>query len=960
MTRWTTALLLVLCACDGNDPSKEDNPAPEEATRRDSSPSRSPIATPQPGYVRLLDLLGHAEYRTAYRDELVEWVESPVVRLSSEWTAESVEESEGWTWREGEGGSERLEGAPGSDPLRLRLLVQPGGRYRVRGRVRRSDRSTSPLAVSSRIPRFKAGVSPDEISFEETEVDPIVVEGPSFVPEPGGWERVELGFSIDRAVPNASLWLEAPTEGEPVQWQRLELVRCEPTDRSVLSRVADEYPVDDLEVPVAFRKLVKRVSAVVADGARHEDRHAIHLPAPSEISWPLTVAWPASLRFALGFLPSAHTRSNDGARFEVDFVDQIGECTRLFERHLETSRDPRRQSWTPVRVDLSDLVGKTGRLIFRTGGSEDPLGPQDYEADFAVVANPALFPAERPEARKPNVVLIGVDTLRADHLSAYGYERPTSPRLEELAREGIRFARALAPAPWTLPSFTSALTSLYPSRHGAGRGGRGGWTRVHPDAVFLSERLYDAGYLTAGQVANHLISPKYGLEQGYEIYAHPYRGGFESVQVEVPRLEAFIAENKEAPFFLFWHIMDTHLPYDVPERFREKFLDPEYEGRFEDGVSFNYLVRRPGRRCYAHEGHPEIPSELTDADKKRIVDYYDAEVAEVDEAIGQVLDALKREGLWDDTIVAVIADHGEGLADHDHYHHGYTLYEDQIRVPLILRIPGGPSGKVVDTPVSTIDVMPMVLASLGLKAPEDVQGVDRLDPANADVPVFSEYATYDSSALKAVYAFGRKYLEDPVFEKQQLLAPALDSSETEDRLESEAELAAKARKLLNDFRQQSLYAGRYHLRIRGPEGSVAKGTLRASDVFDANAAWLSREPSAGLRFDLERSRLDFETQLSGGRAELIFWFRGDGLRLELSIGGEPVPTDHIQLGEKGGPLGEGGSVAASEIPNRQAKELSWPSEGAAMLWYESSGLRSLPTVDTPEDLERLRALGYVR
>ncbi len=961
MSRYWLALTLGLLMSCGSDPLPEtgSEDAPKTITRSAGEARVPESSTPpttgkaEPAYVRLLDLLEFATIDSPLSgDSPQEWREVSVWSLD----AESLDLPEGpddetiprWSWSTAEEGPARLRADAGATPLTIELpdVVSRAGSLTLRARGRWTG-VISPLRVEA---------TPNG---QPKHGEPQPETSTRILPQPGGDHLVEVFVPDGLTV--SSLELSLPDDAARVSWERIELYRRELESSSLLPRVRSMYGLDDLVVPPSFRDHVKRVPAAVAQGARLEERHSLFLPSPTSVTWPLTVAWPAHLELALGFLPSAHQNSTDGVRFEVEFVARGGETTRLFERYLNPRRSREARTWTPVSIDLRRFEGQSGRLVIRTDGSENRYGPQDHRSDLAVIANPALVPIERPQdAQRPNIVLIGVDTLRADHLSAFGYERPTSPHLEALAAEGIRFHRALSPAPWTLPSFTSALTSLYPSRHGAGRGGRGGWTRVHPDAVFLSEILYGEGYRTVGMVANHLISPKYGLEQGYEIYAHPYRGGFESVAVEVPRIEEFLSRNGTAPFFLFWHIMDPHLPYDVPADIAARFLDPDYEGRFRKEVSFNYLVRRPGRRRYAHEGHPEIPSELTDADRRRIVDFYDAEVAEVDQAIGAVVASLKKNGLWENTIVAVLADHGEGLADHDHYHHGYTLYEDQIRVPLIVRFPDGPRGEVHEAPVSTIDLVPTILARLGIEGPDDWQGVDRLDPARRDHPVFSEYATYDSSALKTVYLEGGKYLHDPVFGKSALLRPAVDPAEKVDWANEDAALVARARAALDQFRRESLYSGRYHLRVRGEEGAVVRGRLRCSEVFDANAVWLASDPSSGIDFDLDRSELAFETRLSGGRAELIFWFRGDALTVEVSIDDKPISPGRIRLAGSRETLSEEGRVSRNGIPDREAASLGWPDRGSAWLWNESSGLRSLPTVDTPEDLARLRALGYVR
>jgi len=733
--------------------------------------------------------------------------------------------------------------------------------------------------------------------------------------------------------------------------------------------------IEERAFPGVLSWLPRRVGLPWASGARLAERVALFLPPPTTLELEIEVPEGARLEAELGILGErrfGRSPEGDGVRFEVAFRPRDGAERVLFTRHVHPAERAKDRGWVPAAVDLAPVAGLTGTLVLRTRPSAEGE-PEDIRGDLAFVAHPAIVRARA--AGRPNVLLIGVDTLRADHLGCYGYARDTSPHLDALATGGIRFHRAIAPAPWTLPSFTSLLTSLYPSRHGAGRGGRGGWSRAHPDALFLAEILYARGYRTAGIVANHLISPKYGLQQGFELYSHPvgFRG-MESVRIDTPLVVEFLERHRDVPFFLFWHIMDPHLPYFVPEEIARRFIDPGYEGRFERGVDFQFLVQRPGRRRFAHEGHPRIP-EMSDADRRRIVDLYDAEIAETDAAVGRVLAALERLGLADRTVVALTADHGEGLADHGHYHHGYTLYEDQIRVPWLLRVPGGPAGRVVREPVSTLDVGPTLLSAVGVPRPSSMQGRDRLEDvalrggavagegapggASAAPPVFSEYATYDSSALKAVYLGESKYLHDPVFHRESLYDVGEDPLESTDLARQRTEAVRDARPRLDAFREANLRGGRYHLRVHAPAGSRLTGRLTAGEVFDANALVVPGEAERALVFDLERRHLSLDVTLESGVAEVVFWFRGGGLGIELALDGEPFP----------GPIlaGEAGTIAADRpvprdaIPATRGESLTREVEGpVARLWLEAAGLRPLPTVDTEEDLERLRALGYIR
>ena len=303
--------------------------------------------------------------------------------------------------------------------------------------------------------------------------------------------------------------------------------------------------------------------------------------------------------------------------------------------------------------------------------------------------------------RHPNVVLITMDTTRRDHLSVYGYERPTTPKLLKLADAGVRLDNAYAPTPTTAPSHASIFTALHPRAHGVLKNG----IRLRSDGMNLAEKFRNAGYQTAGFVSSFVLTSKFGWARGFDTYddrftATESSGGGNSFVWEGQRVfETFdrradhtarraidwleTERDAERPFFLFAHFFDPHDPYRPPAA---------YAKRFEMGGASS-IQRSIGR--------------------------YDAEIAFTDLEIGVLLDALDEQGLAATTLVVVTADHGEGLLDHGHMTHGAQLYEEAVRVPLILRFPSVlPPGGVVAAPVSLVDLAPTLfeLAGLGFDA----------------------------------------------------------------------------------------------------------------------------------------------------------------------------------------------------------------------------------------------------
>lgn len=302
------------------------------------------------------------------------------------------------------------------------------------------------------------------------------------------------------------------------------------------------------------------------------------------------------------------------------------------------------------------------------------------------------------DVRRPNVLLVTIDTLRADHCSGYGYRLPTTPRLDRLGREGTRFAAAYAPMATTAPSHATLLTSLYPLAHRVLKNGHA----LAAEHETLAEIVRARGYETAAIVSSFVLHGKFALGQGFEVYDDDFSAARPSMPVR--KWQAYAIEEgfdrraaeatsravrwlttgraKDRPFFLWVHYFDPHSPYDPPRRYRDAF-QPAGDGR--DGLAAAIAA-------------------------------YDGEVRFTDEAIGWLLDAVDREGLRESTLVVATADHGEGLMQHGHMEHGLMLYEEAVRVPLVLRWPGRIlAARTVAEPVGLVDVTPTVLDLLGVQ-----------------------------------------------------------------------------------------------------------------------------------------------------------------------------------------------------------------------------------------------------
>jgi arylsulfatase A-like enzyme len=315
--------------------------------------------------------------------------------------------------------------------------------------------------------------------------------------------------------------------------------------------------------------------------------------------------------------------------------------------------------------------------------------------------------------RPLNVVFIGLDTARSDHLGCYGYDRNTSPAIDQLAAEGTLFEYAVSQSPWTLPSFASAFTSLYPTQHGAG------FLESAMGLGFptLAEVFAGHGYATGAIVNTAALNPVFGIDRGFEHYdVVPMEAGRVADGTTRATLD-WIDAQEDKPFFVFAHYYDPHLPFAPPPPYDSAF-DPDYAGDL--GSSFNpeYLPtdRMTGfRRMNA----------LSTGDKEHIVSLYDGEIAFADRAIRDLVAGLSERDLAENTLVVFMSDHGEEFFDHGGFAHGHTLYEELLRVPLIFRLPGRvPAGKRVPVMVRLIDLMPTILEIAGIDTDARMEGRD--------------------------------------------------------------------------------------------------------------------------------------------------------------------------------------------------------------------------------------------
>lgn len=423
-------------------------------------------------------------------------------------------------------------------------------------------------------------------------------------------------------------------------------------------------------------------------GAKNRDsRAALLAPSGSVYRFRLHLPAQPTLRLALGYILPEEGAPRPDLSYRITVAPAGGESTAVLEESL--SIDPE-GAWRDREIALDAWSGRDVELAFEISEPERQDLPEPL---WGAWATPEVVDRRWRDGGW-DVVLISLDTLRADHLGCYGYGRPTSPNIDALAAGGVRFATAVSQSPWTRPSHRSMFSGLYPISRGDLR------------SPSLALMLWRAGYRTAAITGGGQIDPTFGFHAGFETYRVEY--WIHSVEAAVDWLEA----GRERSDFLFLHTYEIHDPYTHTQL--AGGLPP---GRIEG--SFSEALWRSWRR------------ETSDDEKAYVEALYDGGIAYTDEKLGILFDELRRRGLLDRAIVVLTSDHGEQLWEHGSWRHGTTLYDHQLLVPLILHLPPElrrqledpvVAGRVIDSQVELIDLYPTLLDLLGIELPHQVQG----------------------------------------------------------------------------------------------------------------------------------------------------------------------------------------------------------------------------------------------
>jgi arylsulfatase A-like enzyme len=346
-------------------------------------------------------------------------------------------------------------------------------------------------------------------------------------------------------------------------------------------------------------------------------------------------------------------------------------------------------------------------------------------AGLSYAAYTAATRVNAPQAeRPPNILLISIDTLRADHLSSYGYKRPTSPSIDRLAARGVLFEHAYSHSPKTALSHMSLMTSLLPEAHGVEQWSTEGSERLSDDIPTLATLLKPHGYATFAVTGGGHVRGELGFDQGMDSF-EVVDGVVEAFARMGDRIAEHVAAQPNVPFFAFAHTYAVHDPYTPLAPYNTLFTDSNYPGRII--ASYDELTRRVGT---AWDSQHALFWQQVDADDPRDVqhlqDLYDGAIRLTDDQIGKLVERLRDAGVGDDTLIIVLADHGEEFREHGMFQHE-QVYQELLHVPLVMVLPraNGVTYRQRREPavVRLVDVLPTVLDYLGVAIPEHAQGV---------------------------------------------------------------------------------------------------------------------------------------------------------------------------------------------------------------------------------------------
>lgn len=636
----------------------------------------------------------------------------------------------------------------------------------------------------------------------------------------------------------------------------------------------------------------------------------------------------------------AEDRQSKGAVEFVIGVMENGKNHTVLTEVIDPISRPEHRAFVNLRADLAPFAGKDRELVLETRAFE-----KDDDLYRAYWGAPNIAVDQKfPVKKDPLVIVYLVDTLRADHTTPYGYGRDTTPELAKFAKDAVLFETAIAHSSWTKPSVASMMTSRLPSRHRAVQ------LRdpLDPGQVTLAEMLDAKGFATGAVIANSVVYDKdSNFSQGFDVFAglHGIEGERSKVvdtRLVVDRALEFLDSRRGLPTFLYVHTMDPHVPYSPPAPFDTMFEPIPTPGH--SGMDPRYDFNEP-------------------LDRERLIAQYDGDIAYGDQQFGRFIDELKRRGAYEDAVILFVADHGEEFLDHGGWLHGRSVFDELVRIPMIVKFPGARGAALrVKQMVALSDVLPTVLEAVGLPVPDPPVIIGRPLQGVAfskvpEPPVVSEisHRSFVSSGIRTGEA---KYIRRFSPQTDELYFDLVKDPKEQKNLMGENPAGARRlRAAVEETMQVTPY--RYVLRALSP--------LPQTLILETTG-WIEGVETAGLgiteKAQLKNNARVLEITLSpkpGAPRDVFFRVRPVGVPVTLRgrLGARELGAADLFIGEQGAhprtvpfllPEMDGDFVAGMFKPGK--------ARAGIVLYLDQPSDRAIKDLK-PEEREQLCALGYI-
>jgi len=673
--------------------------------------------------------------------------------------------------------------------------------------------------------------------------------------------------------------------------------------------------------------------------------------------WSVVVPPEAVFEVHMGMLTSSwkHGETN-GVRFEGTITTESGHSAVLVDETLDPLNIADDRNWIGRRVSLGEFAGERAEINLRI----DNLG--DSRDDFAYWGNPILFSRTSDEDVVP-VILLSCDTLRADHVSCYGYSRKTTPYLDKFAEESVLFETVISAEPWTPPAHASMLTGLYPKHH-----------RVHWDVnlpeevVTLPELLSEAGYLTAGFTGHGTwMLPWRGFSHGFDVYSTPdlFRDFFETYEL----VRSWMDEHATPATFLFFHNYDIHSKF-APENELPYFPVSDEYLHFARQFDPAPALERAGQKKYLATDLLQAfnSSQISPTDRERdyIIALYDDCIRMVDLGLNGLFDELRQRNLYDSAMIIVTGDHGESFGEHGLFLHR-EVYESCCRVPLIIKFPHGRfKGRRITGIVQLIDIFPTILDVLGLTVPVETDGRSLIGllEGTTDPRKFAYIKRLD---YRAVRSSEWKLVRDNLDNISELYNLSEDPDEQEDMFADSPPVLADLTSELDQFHRVPT-AG-WHIAFEGSLSGVRMVSMdfscRTADRFEASDLLFTEGgKDRYLQSPDGHTLVGTVALMPQERKELVFRTFSPESKVMLRVGASEgfavkVGTEFETVGTRWETVLE--PADGDGYPEPDDSEMAPADLATVKVWYEPPSVKASPAKALSEEhAKHLRSLGYVR